>query len=441
MKKRKLINFIKGFRIEKTEEKLQQYVKMCFLDTIMVLSAGTRNQSSGKAATFAKKYFSGADATILRTGERVGLMGAALANAMAANALDMDDGFNLTKGHPGAGIIGGIISASEMLECSYGDFLSALLVGYEISMRQGLCVQNYYNFYHSTGAYIGVGIAAAINKLWNTTDEELVNSIGIADYYGPLVPCMRTVREPSMNKDGIYLGTQIGVEAVLLARSGFDGKAPLLLDDRYKDHIRTLGEKYYIYDLYFKFFSCCRWAQSALTALEDIMTKNVIDLNKIEKIEVYSYGASGELYSGIPSNETEAQYNLRYPIASYLLNGDFGPMQSSIKIDQSNAIRELMDKIIFIPCKEFEDAFPQKRYSKVVIWMTGGKNISSNIVEPKGEPGAKDNYIKIVEKGVNINKTFSDVDKLRNVINIILKSDYGIPFNDVLNAILSISIV
>ena len=32
-------------------------------------------------------------------------IGAALANGMAANALDLDDGYSLLRGHPGAGFL------------------------------------------------------------------------------------------------------------------------------------------------------------------------------------------------------------------------------------------------------------------------------------------------------------------------------------------------
>ena len=422
-----LLNFINHCQISQCDDALQEQVKKCFIDASMVLCAGTRNESSRKVASFARQTFPGNEATILATGEKAGLIGAVVANAMAANALDLDDGFSLIMGHPGAGLIGGLLSASEMIDCTYGEFLSALLVGYEICIRQGLCMQDYYSFYHSTGSYAAMGTAAAVGKLLKLSNEELMNAMGIADYYGPLVPCMRTVRTPSLNKDGIYLGAQTGVEAVLLAKAGIDGKAMILLDDSYRSYIDSLNRKFYIFDVYFKFFSCCRWAQGALTAVKKMQIP--ADISCIKNIFVYSYNASGELFSGLPQNETEAQYNLRYPLASYLINGDFGPNESSLHIDNSERMQALMDKIIFITDPEYERMFPEKRYTRVVIKIDDGQIIDSGPTEPAGDHGSDVPMNEIIQKCIHFNSIFHAPEKINKAIHEILSADYDAKFS------------
>lgn len=434
-----ILEFIKKSRIENCSKELQEHVKKCFLDTTMVLCAGTRNESSKKIAKFSENIFPGNEATILSSGKKTSLIGATIANAMAANALDLDDGFSLTKGHPGAGLIGGLLSASETTECTYGDFLSSLLVGYELCIRQGLCIQDYYNFYHSTGSYAGFGTAACVGKLLDVSDDVLANALGIADYYGPLVPCMRSVRVPSLNKDGIYLGAQIGVESILLAQAGIDGKSLIMTDDKYKNYISSLGEKYYIFDLYFKFYSCCRWAQGALAAVANLNNINKINVNEIKKIDVYSYGASGELYSGIPQNETEAQYNLKYPLASFLINGKFGPYESSLNINRSNEIISLMNKINFNLDSEFEKLFPAKRYTRVKIELLDGSIIDTGAIEPKGEANSSVSIYDIVEKSIEINSIFNDEAEVKDVIDVILNSDYSTDFKKIREKIIKIA--
>ena len=431
-----ICKYVRTTRIENCDETLQAHVRKCFLDLAMVTACGTRNPSSKLAADYAHNILPGNDATVWRTGKKASLLGATVANAAAANALDMDDGYSMTKGHPGAGIIAGILAAAEKAESTFGDVLSALLVGYELSMRQGLCLQDYYNFYHSTGAYAGFGTAAAVCKLFDASDEQLCNALGIADYYGPLVPCMRTVREPSLNKDGIYLGAKLGMEAVLLSRHGIDGKAHLLGDEAYTELVQSLGKKHYVYDLYFKFFSCCRWAQGALTAIR-CMEK--VDPAQIGKIDVYSYGASGELYGGVPENEMQAQYNMRYPIAVYLLQGDFGPLQSSISIDSSDAVKELMGKISFEIEPEYEKAFPAKRYTRVEITLHDGTRLRSGATEPLGEPTSGVSMEQIAQKGMKINGLYNDPDKVAAVIETIEKANYSDKFAPILQAVLEIA--
>lgn len=431
-----LIQFIRETRIEKCEPKVQEQAKKCLVDLIMVMICGTRNQSSKTIADYSERIYPGQDATIMQNGKKSSLLGATLANATAANALDIDDGYSMTMGHPGAGIIAGILASAEYSKSTLGDVLSALLVGYECAMRQGLCLQDYYNFYHSTGSYAGFGTAAAAGKLLNLTDVQIKNALGIADYYGPLVPCMRTVSEPSLNKDGIYLGAKVGMEAVLLAESGVDGKAHLLGDDKYTSFIDSLGKKWYIFDLYFKFFSCCRWAQGALTALKKIKENNSLDADSIEAINVYSYGASGKLYTGMPKNETEAQYNMLYPIASFIVNGDFGPLQSSINIDKSDAISNLMGKVSYNCDPDYEKQFPAKRFTRVEIKLKDGKTIISEPTEPLGEPTSNVTIDEIINKGIKINAPYCDQATIEKICCLIVNGNYDDDFSVIYKCIL-----
>jgi 2-methylcitrate dehydratase PrpD len=77
--------------------------------------------------------------------------GAVLANGFAANALDIDDGHRLVKGHPGACTLPVILAAGEMVpSCSGKAFLTALVIGYEIGIRAGLIRHALYRTYHSS---------------------------------------------------------------------------------------------------------------------------------------------------------------------------------------------------------------------------------------------------------------------------------------------------
>ena len=91
-----IVDYIQKTRIEKCDKNLQDHLRKCFLDLVMVTCCGTRNVSSEKIADYAKNVLNGNEATILRTGEKASLLGATLANAAAANALDIDDGYSIT---------------------------------------------------------------------------------------------------------------------------------------------------------------------------------------------------------------------------------------------------------------------------------------------------------------------------------------------------------
>jgi 2-methylcitrate dehydratase PrpD len=49
--------------------------------------------------------------TVVSTAKKVSAVGAALANGIAANGLDMDDGYKAAKGHPGAALLPVLLAA------------------------------------------------------------------------------------------------------------------------------------------------------------------------------------------------------------------------------------------------------------------------------------------------------------------------------------------
>lgn len=149
----KLLDFIQNTSCCTLQEDVMAQAKKCFLDLAGVLCAGAKNNTSRIAAEYVSQNFPQGAVTVLRTGEKSTLAGAALANGMAANALDMDDGYSLLRGHPGAGFFGALLSAGELSNCSYGDLLSALTVSYEVSIREGYSIRHFYGWDHSSGSY------------------------------------------------------------------------------------------------------------------------------------------------------------------------------------------------------------------------------------------------------------------------------------------------
>lgn len=120
----KLLDFIDS-DFENFSDEVQNQAKKMFLDLAGVICAGAKNNTVQTIASYVKDNYPQGKYTVLGTGEKTNLIGAALANGMAANALDLDDGYSLLRGHPGAGFFGALISAAENSACTYGDFVNA----------------------------------------------------------------------------------------------------------------------------------------------------------------------------------------------------------------------------------------------------------------------------------------------------------------------------
>ena len=169
--------------------------------------------------------YPGDDAVALLDGRRTGAVGAAWANGVLANVLDLDDGHRLTKGHPGAVVIPAAMAAAQLTDADPEDLALAIIVGYEIAIRAGIALHERDPSYHASGAWGALGAAAAAGRLLELGELELEHALGLAEYHAPIAPIMRSVAEPEMTKDACAWGARLGVESTLLAARGFTSAA------------------------------------------------------------------------------------------------------------------------------------------------------------------------------------------------------------------------
>ena len=433
--KRKLISFIHDSSWDAFEPEVQTQAIKCALDLFSVICAGAKNKSAKTMSSYVSKTFSRGCVTVLSTGEKTNLVGAAMANGMAANALDLDDGYSMLRGHPGSGFFGALVSAAEQSKCTYGQFLAALIVSYEISIRQGYAIRDFYKWDHSTGSYSTFGVAAGVSKLLGLNEHEIEMALGIADFIMPVNPAKRSCYVPSNNKDGVYWGTSAGVQAVVMAQTGITGCNPVILDDEYIKHIDTLGERFYFFDLYIKFFSCCRWAHSPICAILGLRQQHSFSNADIAKIDVYSFGYAGTLYKGAPTCEDEAQYNIKYPLAAVLLFGDCGPLESSTSKMRDARIPELIEKIEFHQEPRYDAVFPGKRFSRVCITLKSGQTLESADTEPLGDCNADVSIEDLVSKAKRINGIYAPDTAVDEMVRAILHTNPSAPFEDVYRSV------
>ncbi len=436
----KLINFIKNTEYVNLSKDVQKQAKKCFFDLSGVICCGAKNNSAKKAAKYVTKNYPTGRYSILSTGDKTNLIGAALANGMAANALDMDDGYSLLRGHPGAGFFGALLSAAEGSECTYGEFLSALVVAYEISIRQGYVIRDFYGWDHSSGSYATFATAASVGKLLHLDDAEMNMALGISDFIMPVNPAKRSCYVPSMNKDGIYWGQHAGTQAVMMAKSGITGRNPVILDDKYFPYLDTLGDKFYMFDLYIKFYSCCRWAHSPISAVASLISEYSIPYNEIDKVDVYSFGNAGTLYKCAPHNEDEAQYNILYPIAAQIVFGDCGPLESSTTKMLDPRIKPMIDRIKFHHEPKYDKVFPAKRLSRVELTLNTGQKLVSDAFEPKGDYNSDVSMEDIKYKVYKMNRLYAENDVIDPFVDAVLNTKPEESFSKVFNAIKILSI-
>src|SRR5919202_5333890 len=217
----RVAEFAHSVRWEDLPPDVRSQAIRCVLDLCGAAVAGSRTKAAQSAAKYALYAHGNGPSTIIGTDTSSTAVGAALANGFAASALDVDDGYRPVKGHPGAVVFPAVLAAAEEAGSSGVEFLTSLVVGYEVAMRAGRILHSLYNFYHGSGAWAPIGAAAGVARLLGCGVEQTWHALGIAEFHAAMTPEMRSVEHPSMLKDGIGWGAMVGMGSALLAVHGF----------------------------------------------------------------------------------------------------------------------------------------------------------------------------------------------------------------------------
>ena len=383
-----VLNFIMGLRPSDLPDRVVHQAKRCFLDAMGAMIAGTRTPVARLMAGFAAANFAGDDCTIILDGRRASPVGAALANGYAANALDLDDGFRLVKGHPGACTLPVLMAAGEIAKKSLagGEFLTTLVIGYEVAIRSGLIRHALSTTVHASGSWGAIGGAALSGRLLDLGRRELREALGVAEHHAPISNVMKALDKPCNGKDSVGWGAMVGISSALMARQGFSGVNPFFEESPDPSWVEGLGNEYFFLDLYFKPYSACRWAQPAIMGALRLFIDNELTVESIASIAIRTFKAAAALSNTHPADTEEAQYNMAYPVAAALVDGEVGPCQVQPPRIFDRAILSLADKVRVEVKEEFENAFPRKTIAEVTIVTRDGRKLESGPVEPKWEP-------------------------------------------------------
>ncbi|MBC2742798.1 MAG: MmgE/PrpD family protein [Desulfosarcina sp.] len=357
------------------------------MDTLGAMIAGSQTPVAGIMRKTALEQFGGDQATIMVTGERVSAAGAALTNGFFGNALDIDDGYRNVKGHPGACALPPVLAGAQLAgNCSGAEFLTALVVGYELGIRAGVIRHATYDAYHSSGSWGAVAGAAAAGRLMGLTEDQLFHAMGAAEYHAPIAPMMKGIDTPAMGKDSIGWGCMVAVLSATMARERFTGICPLFDDAPDDAWVKSLGQQWEILNLYFKPYAACRWGQPAVAGALKIAREQDLRPAQIQRIRVRTFKAATRLPHGYPRNTEEAQYSLAFPVAAALLDGEVGPGQVLPPRLHDPDLLALLDRVSTEVAPEFEAEFPAKAHAEVVVETTSGNVYRSGRIEALWEP-------------------------------------------------------
>ncbi|MEE9400552.1 MAG: MmgE/PrpD family protein [Dehalococcoidia bacterium] len=384
---KRVADFVVRTRYDELPRNVVERVKICIMDTLGGALGAHKARSVAILRQFAQELGGKEESSLIGIGAKVPCATAAMVGCTMANFLDVDDTAPHRGLHPGGMVIPPALAVAERENSTGKSFIEAVVVGYEVSLRFAWQVDRA-GLFRGSGLHGSFASAATAAKLLGLSREETAHALGIAGHHAPM-PEIPRVNEGPMSKGCNGWGALNGVTAALLAQKGFTG-ASTVVDDAGADKslLANLGEDYELLNVAFKGHCCCRGLHGAVDGAIGLGQKHSLAAEDILAVKVELSSTSVSNYDWYrPRSVEQAQFSAPFTIASVLVDGKFGPEQSTEDRLSDDVILRLGDKVS-VTHNAVLDSPTLNTYPAIVkIEAKGGKNYEIRVDVPKGDPG------------------------------------------------------
>ncbi len=339
-----------------------------------------------------------AEATLFRDGApRVDRISAAVANAMATDWLELDEGYRVTACHGGLYTVPTLLAQAEANALRFDEMLRALVLGYEIVTRVARAWSSPVLTMQCHGRYCAVGAAAAAALAARVDAATLMAALtNAATLIGPS-PRNHMYEGALVRNVWPAAGAWSGLMALEWAQCGISG-LPGGLFDVYSSVLGGqahpqrltdgLGEHWAVLDGYTKIHACCQLLHASVDAaveLHQALHADQVPLAQIESIHVETHGLALPLGNAQPQTTLAAKFSLPHAVAAVLVVGDSGAEAFGTPSLRNEAIGRLRTRVSMAP---FEPAPPppHDRPARVSVTLADGRRLQAECLSAIGSP-------------------------------------------------------
>jgi len=400
---RHLAEYALDFKPDALTTQTLEMVQNCVLDCVAAALAGAHTEGARAARATALTQFGPGQTSVWFSGGAKALPGAAiLANCTAASIMDLDDGHRAASGHPGSAIIPSCLALAEQVGASHAQLIAAIVVGYEVAVRVAAGRDFSRLETMSTGKWCNYGVAAASALLQGCTLEQMIQAMAIAGVHGPNQSAAGYSRVMGNHaKEGIPWSSLTGFMAVSLAVNGFTGPTDILNHPAYFEAgaiAAGLGRSHAIDRVYFKPYSCCRWAHAALDALLIILETDGIRPEAVETVEIHTFSRALKLNNELDPGTLEgAQYSIPYVLGVAALYGRGALLPLTDERLHDAAVTAFARKVELVVDPVLDEKFPETTAARVRITTRTGTH-EREVIYPLGDPDNPMSREKLLDK-------------------------------------------
>ncbi|WP_435096800.1 MmgE/PrpD family protein [Halorubrum sp. N11] len=394
------------FLASPVDDEAREHGRAVVADVLAAAVAGSA--APGVAGVARAGAFADGEATILGTDRQVAPPQAAMTNAAAAIAQEIEEGHN-TGGHVGAGIVAGGLAVAEANDVDGETFVDACTRAYEVCVRleraifamkarMNDAIPWLVRNPHSTWTTVGPAVTSAL--CLDATAEELAETFRIAANLA-VVSMHDPYAEgaPARNFTAGF-SAQAGVTAALTALAGLEGSHAAieavydpfedLLPDGFAGQFETLGAEWAIAEHYVKPYPSCRYTHPPLDALREAVDGRsaeggAADPGDIESIVVRTFANATDMSNAEPETMTAGKFSAPYVLATYLCRGsvDLDGFTDEALADET--VRSVAARVELREDDGYEAAFPESWGASVTVELRDGTTLTGARDYPRGD--------------------------------------------------------
>ncbi|WP_114984848.1 MmgE/PrpD family protein [Cyclonatronum proteinivorum] len=376
----------------------KQQVRRCLVDYLGVTFAGSKTLKD-KATLYADFIDSDGAYSVIGYSKKNNLATASFLNGLFAHVAELDDGDRYGMFHPGAPLFSALLPLMQRFEVSTKDFEKAVICGYEASMLIARTLQPFIKEkgFHGTGIAGTIGAAISCSVALNANKEELKSSLSAA--CTSAAGLLKVIKGKSQMKPlNVAYAAQNGLQAALLAKSGFSGSYDVLdgklgFFHAFSDQLNmdvlldaSKTDDALIHSIYVKPFAACRHCHAPIEAAINIANNTGFASDAIDSVEVetYSWAITGHDHTEIKGMNS-AKMSIPYSVAAALLHksGDIEIYDNPYLTNDT--VLALTKKVNVIENSEMTRKAPGERGARVKIKVKA-EEMSFFVALPKGEP-------------------------------------------------------